>query len=107
MASECLMPPKLFNKKAPANKWSGLFFLPFNLEQCSLCRVCKVPFLLGHFTLAGDAFTVAGAILKQVESVWCESEFILRNRQGFAPFHNRVNRQNTQAPSNWSVRACR
>jgi hypothetical protein len=81
--------------KAPANKWSGLF-LPFNLKQCGLRRVRKKACLLDPFTLAGNALTVTGAILKQVEHAWCEAEFILRNRQWFSPFHNPIRHKNGQ-----------
>src|ERR1035437_8709957 len=78
---ECVLMFEFVDDKKPRPILVGVVFLPFGLKQCGLRRVCMLTLPFGLFTLMDNALTVTGVILKQVECVWCEAEFILRNRQ--------------------------
>jgi hypothetical protein len=58
----------------------------FHPKQCTLRLVRTLPIPFGVFVFPGQALPVAGGLREQIERIWCEAEFLLGNRQTFAPF---------------------
>jgi len=57
------------------------------LKQSGLRLVRRLACFLGLFTLSGNALTISGAFLEEVEYVWGEAKLLLGNRQTLAQFH--------------------
>jgi hypothetical protein len=72
--------------KSPGQKWSGLLFT-FRFGTMRFAPLPQAGVLSLLLTLTDNAFTVTAAISKQVECVWREAGFVLRNRRSFALCH--------------------